>query len=89
MGKSQKGRSVFVEQGITTLSIVKDGWKYITPNGGTPYMKAVGIETGNLSTAQLYNLNTDLGEKSNLADKNPTKVKELAGLLESIKSGKK
>jgi arylsulfatase A-like enzyme len=89
MGKSQKGRSVFVEQGITTLSIVKDGWKYITPNGGTPFMKAVGIETGNLSTAQLYNLNTDLAEKSNLADKNPTKVKELAELLESIKSGKK
>ncbi|MFA4866563.1 MAG: arylsulfatase [Pedobacter sp.] len=89
MGKSQNGRSVFVEQGVRTLSIVKDGWKYITPNGGTPYMKAVGIETGNLPTAQLYNLNTDLAEKSNLADKNPTKVKELAALLESVKSAKK
>ncbi|MEQ7799168.1 arylsulfatase [Pedobacter sp. ASV1-7] len=86
MGKSQKGRSVFVEQGVTTLSIIKDGWKYITPNNGTPYMKAVGIETGNLPSAQLFNLNTDLSEKSNLAGKYPEKVKELAELLKSIKN---
>jgi arylsulfatase A-like enzyme len=88
LGKSQKGRSVFVEQG-GALSILKDGWKYITPSQGTPFMKNVGIETGNLPTAQLYNLNTDLSEKNNLADKNPAKVKELAALLESIKLNKK
>ncbi len=89
LGKSQKGRSVFVEQGVSSLAILKDDWKYIPSNNGNPYMKAVGIETGNLPKPQLYDLSTDLGEKNNLADKNPAKVKELADLLEAIKSGKK
>ncbi len=35
---------------------------------------------------ELYNLNDDIGEKTNLAKSNPSKVKELLGLLESWRS---
>jgi arylsulfatase A-like enzyme len=84
LGTSNKGRSVYVEQG-GALAIVKDGWKYITPNKGAAYDKAVGIETGNSTEPQLYNLNKDVGEKNNLAAQYPEKVKELSALLKTIK----
>ncbi len=84
LGKSKQGRSVLIEQG-GPLSIIKDGWKYITPSKGASYDKLVGIETGCLPSAQLYNLNEDVGEKKNLATQYPEKVKELAALLDEIK----
>jgi arylsulfatase A-like enzyme len=80
LGKSDKGRSVYIEQG-GALAIVKDGWKYITPNNGAPYNNLVGIETGNSTEPQLYNLNNDIGEKHNLAAQYPEKVKDLKVLL--------
>lgn len=86
-GKSGKGRSVNVEQG-GALAIVKDGWKYITPHKGVAYEKLTGIETGNSTAPQLYNLNEDIGEKNNLAAKYPDKVKELAMLLKQAEVNK-
>ncbi|MDN5288781.1 MAG: arylsulfatase [Mucilaginibacter sp.] len=88
LGRSNKGRSVYVEQG-GALSIVKEGWKFITPNKGAAYDSLVGIETGNATEPQLYNLNEDIGEKHNLANKYPQRVKELAGLLQQMTTGKK
>nr|WP_231876128.1 arylsulfatase [Mucilaginibacter sp. L294] len=88
LGKSQKGRSVLIEQGVATLAIVKDGWKYIVLSNGESYMPLVGIETGNLPEPQLYNLNVDAAEKNNLATKYPEKIKELAGLLDAAKQKK-
>jgi arylsulfatase A-like enzyme len=87
LGKSVKGRTSFVEQG-GPLSILKNGWKYISPSGGAPFMKDVGIESGNLPTAQLYHLTEDLSERNNLAGKYPERVKELSELLEQIKQKK-
>jgi arylsulfatase A-like enzyme len=87
LGRSQKGRSVFVEQG-GPLSIIKDGWKYISPSNGAAYDKLVGIETGNSTDLQLYNLNEDTGEKHNLAGKYPEKTKELADLLKAVQANK-
>lgn len=87
LGKSIKGRTSFVEQG-GPLSVIKEGWKYISPSGGAPFMKDVGIESGNLPSPQLYHLTEDLGEKNNLAEKHPEKVKELSDLLEQIKQKK-
>lgn len=84
LGKSAHGRSVYVQQG-GALSIVKDGWKYIPPNNGQPYYKEVGIETGNLGSPQLYNLNEDISESTNLSSKHPGKVDELAALLAQIR----
>jgi arylsulfatase A-like enzyme len=80
LGKSEKGRSVLIEQG-GALAIVKDNWKFIPPNDGKALEELVAIETGNSKEPQLFNLNEDLGEKNNLAQKFPEKVKELSDLL--------
>ncbi|MCH5597860.1 sulfatase family protein [Niabella ginsengisoli] len=89
-GKTKNGRSVLVQQGISQLTIVKNGWKYIAPHGGPANTgpKLTNIETGNLPEPQLYDLNNDIGESKNLASKYPAKVKELAALLQSIKAKK-
>ncbi len=84
LGKSKKGRSVLIEH-ASTLSIVKDGWKYIEPNAGPANDKLVGIELGNLNQPQLYNLKTDESEKNNLASQYTDKVKMLKDLLTEIK----
>ncbi|MEX6689515.1 arylsulfatase [Danxiaibacter flavus] len=85
LGKKPTGRNVLIEQG-GSISIVKEGWKYITPSGGTAYDSLTGTETGNDKSPQLYNLKEDIGEKNNLAGKYPEKVKELEALLSSIKN---
>ena len=87
LGKTQQGRSVLVEQ-AATLCLVKGEWKYVSPSTGDAYHKLTGTETGNSPVPQLYNLKEDIGEKTNLAEKYPGKVKELEELLEKIKSKK-
>jgi len=81
LGKSENGRGILIEQGVKTLAIVKDNWKFIPSNDEKPLDELVNIETGNAKEPQLYNLNEDLGEKNNLANKFPEKVKELSELL--------
>jgi len=82
LGRSARGRTSYIEQG-GMLAIVKDGWKYIPPHPGVARMKIVDIETGNADGPQLYNLNTDIGEKNNLAAQYPEKIKALDALLKS------
>jgi len=84
LGKTKTGRSALVEQG-GALSLVKENWKYIEPTDGAAYLTLTGIETGNSLQPQLYDLTNDIGEKNNLAEKYPEKVKELAALLKKIK----
>jgi arylsulfatase A-like enzyme len=89
LGKSTIGRNVLVEQGLSSLAIVKENWKYIEPNNG-PVMNALtNTELGNNSKGQLYDLSNDIGEKNNLEEKYPQKVNELSGLLQKIKDTKK
>jgi arylsulfatase A-like enzyme len=85
-GKDQKGRSVLIEQGLRdATAIIKDGWKYIQPHAGAAFMKEVGIESGNSPEPQLYHLQEDIGEKRNVANQYPEKVKELEALLQKMK----
>ena len=53
-------------------SIRQGSWKFI----------AAGKNKDGNATAELYDLSNDLGEKNNIADKHPEKVKELAALLD-------
>ncbi|KIC89914.1 arylsulfatase [Flavihumibacter sp. ZG627] len=85
LGKSPSGRDVLVLQG-GALSIIRNDWKYIEPSNGTPYNNLTDIETGNHSLPQLYDLKNDIGEKNNLAEAYPQKVKELSALLQKIKA---
>ncbi len=85
LGISKKGRAIYVAQG-GPLSIVEDGWKYIEPRKGPAIAGLTKIETGNSEQPQLYNLNNDLSERTNLAEKYPQKTKDLAEKLNSIKN---
>ena len=60
-------------------------WKLVkAPGGGTVAGEQAGkANTGN---AQLYNLKEDIGEKENLAEKHPEKLKELAAIWEKWNS---
>jgi arylsulfatase A-like enzyme len=88
LGKTKKGRESVVLQG-GALSIVKDNWKYIEPGKGPGLYKEVDIESGYDVEPQLYNLTDDIGERNNLSEKFPDKVKELSGLLQAIKEQNK
>ena len=88
LGKINKGRTVLIEQGITSLAIIKDHWKYIEPNKGPAINKLTNTELGNNPLPQLYDLQNDLGEKNNLAVQKPEVTNELASLLRKIKAQK-
>ena len=88
LGKSNKGRTMLVEQGLQSLALVNGDWKYIEPNNAPRMDTLTNIELGNSKVPQLYNLKNDIGEKSNLAEKYPEKVKEMQAELLSVKNKK-
>jgi len=67
---------------------VMNDWKYIVPNNGNRLSTLTNIELGNNRQPQLFNLKNDVGEKNNLADNYPQKVKEMQDFLLSLKSNK-
>ena len=84
LGESKKGRELLVEQaGVLGL---RDGpWKYITPGKGQKKNPSNGIETGNDTVPQLYDLKSDLGETRNIAAAQPERVKQMEATLQKIK----
>jgi len=85
LGKSDKGREWLVEH-AGRLTIIKGDWKFIEPGPGQKINVNTNTELGNDTVPQLYNINTDLGEKNNVASQNPFIVKELTDLLQKIKN---
>lgn len=85
LGKTQKGRTVLIEQGVNSLAIRKENWKYIEPSNAPAMNLLTNIEMGNNQQPQLYDLNKDIGEKENLASQYPEITNELAKLLQQIK----
>lgn len=81
LGKDKKGRDYVIES-ATSLSITDGEWKYITPNNANPYNKLTQTELGNSKEEQLYNLKIDVGEKENMAEKYPEKVRRLKKQLQ-------
>ena len=88
VGRSKKHREFLITQG-GPLSIISNGWKYITPSKGPQVARLTHIELGNLDAAQLYDLRTDKDERRNEAASRPNEVKALAALLEKIKTAEK
>lgn len=86
LGKTDRGRTVLIEQGLESLTIIKGSWKYIEPNSGPALNILTNIELGNHVQPQLYDLDDDIGEKNNLADRYPQVVNELAENLQKIKA---
>lgn len=88
LGKSKKARKVLVEQGLQSIAIIQDNWKYIEPNNGPTMNLLTNTALGNNWQPQLYDLKNDIGEKNNLADKYPKKLFELTRLLQNVKDVK-
>jgi arylsulfatase A len=86
LGKSTKGRTTLVEQGINSIAIIQDNWKYIEPNNAPTMDVLTNTELGNNQQPQLYNLSTDISEKVNLAKTHPKELKRLADILQKIKA---
>lgn len=89
-GKDKKGRDYLIEAtNSATLSMVKNNWKYIEPSKGVAFDKYTNIELGNDPKPQLYNLKKDIGEKANVADKNPKVLGVLEVELKAIRNTKR
>lgn len=85
LGQSKKGRPYVIEH-AGSLSILQDGWKFISPSNGPRMNKNTNTELGNDPKPQLYNLHDDPGEQHNLADQEPERVTKLAALLSQVKA---
>ena len=72
-----------------TLSVRTKDWKYIEPNDG-PKMIPWGpkVETGNLSTPQLYDMKNDPQETVNVAAQHPELVYEMQNILRHARANK-
>ena len=81
MGKSQKGRETFY---FDRAGIRKGKWKYLLPNA---HFYGYAREDGRPVEEELYDLENDLGETTNLAKKHPKIVAELRKLTEGLPQG--
>ena len=86
LGRSQQDREFVIEHAASgTLSLIKDGWKYIEPSNGPKWNRNTNIELGHDPEPQLYHIVKDISEKKNLAKEFPEKVRELEEFLGEIK----
>lgn len=87
LGKDIKDRENVVQQNLNnTLSIIKDGWKYIEPSNAPAIEHWTRMELGNSPSGELYDICEDPGEHSNLITSNPRKAAELEKELETVRN---
>ncbi len=85
LGLDPVGRDHLVTEGLGAKTVVRQGsWVFIPPHEGAVLFADKGIETGNSLEPQLYDLNVDIGQRTNLAETHPDKVKSLNRLLDGI-----
>lgn len=87
LGKSQQGREWMLEESYT-FSVRYGKWKYIAPLDAKTkipdWMANKGIESGLAKAPQLYNLDTDAGEKQNVAAANADLLTTMEAYLKNI-----
>jgi len=87
LNKGGNGREYLVLQNVNNnLSIENGKWKFIAPGNGAAYNPQTNTELGNLEQDQLYDLSKDIGEKVNVAAKNPRIIKKLRTRLMQFKN---
>lgn len=88
LGRTDEGREVLLEESVGTLSLRKDHWKYISPFSGEDTLGWVaedkGIEGGFEMQPQLYDLNSDPGEQTNVAAEYPELVAGMQAEIDRI-----
>ena len=83
IGQAAKGRTSLVLNGAS-FALVQDNWKYIAPSKGPAVYQLTNIESGHSEQAQLYDLSADPGERVNLAEKYPERVKNMGEALKKV-----
>ena len=86
LGRSKEGRRQLVED-ADVRSLVDGEWKLIQPSTFPAVNKNTNTELGNSPKTQLYDLGQDPGEKTNLADQQPDRVKTMTRQLNDIRAG--
>ncbi|MCC4211993.1 sulfatase family protein [Leeuwenhoekiella parthenopeia] len=81
LGKSRQGRDHLILEATGKTALRSGDWVYIPAYAGRNFREEVGIEVGNLSEEQLYNLSEDQGQQNNLAKTNPEKLEELKSIF--------
>ena len=82
-GKRETGRDHFYFQ---AAGVRQGKWKYLKADA---HFYGYAIENDREKAEELYDLEADLGEQSNLATKFPERVAELRALMQSIEGGDK
>ena len=85
-GKDNVGRENLVTEGIGAKTVMRqNNWVYLPPTEGPALFAGKDIETGCSPEPQLYDLDADIGQRENLAEKEPERVASLEALLDLIK----
>jgi len=85
LGQSKTGRDHLVEH-AGVLSLIEGRWKLIEPGKGPKVLVNTSTETGQAPLPQLYDLQSDLGEKHNVAAEHPDIVEKLSSRLKKIRN---
>ena len=85
LGKTNDGRENLIIEATSRTAFRQGNWVLIPPYKGPAINKIKKIETGNSKKFQLYNLKEDIGQKTNLAKTNPTKLQEMIEKFEGIR----
>lgn len=85
LGKSNEGRKSLILEATTRTALRKGDWILIPPYDGPAINQIKKIEMGNSKEYQLYNIKEDIGQKNNLAEANPEKLKEMIKDFEQIR----
>ncbi len=81
LGKRETGREHFY---FHEAGVRQGRWKYLKAKA---HFHGYAVEDGRKPVGELYDLEADLGERTNLAAKHPDRVAELKALMVSIEGG--
>jgi len=85
LGKSKQGRETLILEANSRTALRMGDWAMIPPYEGPAVNEKVNIELGNSDEFQLYNLESDTGQKENLAESNPEKLQEMISAFKEIR----
>jgi len=84
-GESDQGREELILEATSRTALRKGNWVMIPPYKGPAVNSLVNIELGNSDTYQLYNLEGDLGQQTNLAGTHGEILEEMIILFNEIR----